>query len=153
MDRPVQWEGNESETRRFPSKLVYPLSFVEHNCTTYISRWNTFMIENTACFIYYHKSVLHLRKRMFHVRVCRCSTDLRKILGHLAYEINKIQLKRLSHIWSVLRSIQIFVITLLIPMIIFLLQSVSYITASKFVLHLRKRISHDCLSRCSTDLR
>ena len=45
MDKPIQSsEGNEllirrfllneSETRRFPLELVYPLCFVEYNCTT-----------------------------------------------------------------------------------------------------------------------
>ena len=31
----------------------------------------------TQPFIYYRKSILHLLKRMFHVRLSRCSTDLR----------------------------------------------------------------------------
>ena len=33
--------------------------------------------DTADCFIYYRKSVLHLLKRMFHVRISRCSTDLR----------------------------------------------------------------------------
>ena len=36
----------------------------------------------TERIIYYLKSVMHLLKRMFYVRLSRCSTDLRKIFGH-----------------------------------------------------------------------
>ena len=34
MNKPVQSGSNESETRRFPFELVYPLCFVIYNCTT-----------------------------------------------------------------------------------------------------------------------
>ena len=37
---------------------------------------------HTRRFIYYRKSVLHLRKRMFHVRLSRCSTYLRQYSVH-----------------------------------------------------------------------
>ena len=36
----------------------------------------------TERFIYYRKSVPHLLKRMFHVRLSRCSTDLRLYTVH-----------------------------------------------------------------------
>ena len=32
-DKRFRAEGQESETRRFPFKLAYPLCFVEYNCT------------------------------------------------------------------------------------------------------------------------
>ena len=38
-------------------------------------------------FTYYRKSVLHLLKRMLHVPLSRCSTDLQYILGHSVYPL------------------------------------------------------------------
>ena len=57
--------------------ILYLFDYKNDDCPLQLETSTVPLCQITGRFIYYRRAVLHLRMRMFHVRLSRCSTSLR----------------------------------------------------------------------------